>query len=137
MNVKRYVLASLAAFVFIYLAEFVFHGLIMSSSYDQYLEFLRPASDQSAYMPIMAVGFLVLAFGFCFIFVQGYEGRGIWEGLRFGFYVGVAFGVSGYLINFAVFPWPTSWLIIWSIGGMVIMMLAGVVIALIYRPLPR
>ena len=110
MNVKRYVLGSLAAFVFIYLAEFVFHALIMSSSYDQYLALLRPATDQAAYMPYQAVGFLVLAFGFCYVFVQGYEGRGIGEGLRFGLYVGVAFGVSGYLINFAVFPWPTSWL---------------------------
>ena len=134
MNVKRYVLGSFAVFLVIFLAEFLFHGMIMVDSYNQYLELLRPESESFSYMPFMSLGFLILAFGFSYIFVQGYEGKGVGEGVRFGLFVGIAFGISSNLINYAVFPWPSAWIVAWIAGETVIMMLAGAVLALVYKP---
>jgi hypothetical protein len=118
----------------VYLCEFVLHGGIMADSYLAHAELLRPEAEQVAYMPFMALGFLILAFGFCFIFIQGYEGRGLAEGLRFGLYAAIAFGVSTQLINYAVFPRPKTWVVAWIIGESLILMLAGGLIALIYKP---
>lgn len=134
MNVKRYILASLAVFVLVYLAEFLFHGMIMIDSYHAHADLLRPDAEQLLYMPFMALGFLILAFGFTFVFVHGYDGHGVSEGMRFGFYAAVAFGVSTQLINYAVFPRPKSWVVSWIVGETLIMVLAGVVAALIYKP---
>jgi hypothetical protein len=134
MNVKRYVLGSIAVYLVVYLAEFLFHGMIMVDSYNQYLELLRPETESSSYMLFMSLGFLILAFGFSYIFVQGYEGKGIGEGIRFGLIAGIAFGISANLINYSVFPWPSAWIVAWMAGETVIMMLAGAVIAMVYKP---
>lgn len=134
MNVKRYILASLAVFVVVYVCEFLFHGMFMAASYLANAELLRPSEEQMAHMPFMALGFLILAFGFTFVFIHGYEGKGVTEGLRFGFYAAVAFGVSANLINYAVFPRPKSWVISWIIGETLILTLAGAVAALVYKP---
>jgi hypothetical protein len=134
MNVKRYILGSIAVFLFVYVAEFLFHGFFMKDAYLARMDLLRPEAEAMAYMPFMALGFLILAFGFSFIFVQGYEGRGVAEGVRFGLYAAIAFGVSAHLINYAVFPLPKNWVVSWIIGESIIIMLAGAVIALIYKP---
>jgi len=134
MNVKRFIVGSLAVFLFVYLAEFVLHGVIMADSYQAHMELLRPAESSLAYMPFMALGFLILAFGFCFIFINGYEGKGVAEGLRFGLYAAIAFGVSSHLINYTVCPLPKNWVVAWIVGESVILMLAGALIALIYKP---
>lgn len=134
MNVKRYVLGSIAVFVFVFLAEFVFHGMIMKDAYLAHMDLLRPESESTAYLPFMMLGFLILAFGFCFIFINGYEGKGVAEGLRYGLYAAIAFGVSAHLINYAVFPLPKNWVVSWIVGESVIIMLAGALIAMIYKP---
>lgn len=134
MNVKRFILTSLAVFVFVYLLEFLFHGLLMADSYMAHSELLRTSQEQMVYMPFMALGFLILAFGFTYIFIQGYEGKGLVEGLRFGLYAGIAFCVSTHLINYAVFPHPRNWVASWIVGETLILMLAGALAALLYKP---
>jgi len=136
MNVGRYVWGSLAVFVFIFLAEWLFHGIIMGSTYQEAIGLLRPEDNAGAYSVWMILGFLILAFGFGFVFVKGYENKGCMEGLRYGLYVAVAFGVSTKLVNFAVFPYPASWVVAWLIGETIIMIVAGLVFAAIYKPKP-
>ena len=138
MNTKRFLLGALAVFVFIHLAEFVFHGMILSGNYDQHANLMRPDAEMSSTMPLMSIGFLILAVGFSYIFVQGYRGTGIAEGVRFGFFAGITFGLSSNLINYSVMPWPGSWPLLWTIGETLIMMIAGGIIAAIYnKPLSR
>ena len=134
MNIKRYILGSLAVFVFIYLAEFVFHGMIMADNYSQHADIIRADEDALAHMGYMAAGFVVMAFGFCFVFIQGYKGTGVAEGIRFGLYVMLAFGLSTKLINHAVFPYPVDWIYLTTLGEGIIYMAAGALIASIYKP---
>ncbi len=135
MNVQRYLIGSIVVFVFIFLAEFVFHALILDSFYNEARYLLRPETEAGGFMIWMALGILLMAFGFCFIFIKGYQNKGIGEGLRFGLYVGVTFAVSASLINYAVFPFPTSWVIGWIIGEPIIMIISGIIIAAIYKPI--
>ena len=134
MNVSKYVIGSFAVFVFIFLIEGVFHGMIMKSIYDQSIHLLRPEAEAQARFLWMLIAYLIMAFGFCFIFLKGYEGKGIGEGIRYGLYIGTAFGVSNSIINYVVFPYPASWIIAWVIAYPIIMMLAGALFAVIYKP---
>ena len=133
MNVKRYIIGSIAVFVFIFLAEFVFHGIIMEPNYSSHMDLLRPQEEADARMGYMATGFFVLAFGFCYIFIQGYKGTGVLEGIRYGLYASIAFGVSTKLINHTVFPWPADWIWLTGLGETVILMAAGGLIAALYK----
>ena len=133
MNVKRYILGSIAVFVFIFLAEGVFHGIIMEPNYSSHMDILRPQEEADANMGFMAAGFLVMAFGFCYIFIQGYKGTGVMEGVRFGLYTALAFGLSTKLINYTVFPWPADWIWTTTLGEGIILMAAGALIAVLYK----
>ncbi len=136
MNVQRYVIGSLVVFVFLLVASWLFHSVIMSGWYDEASNLLRPESEGGAYIIWMIIGLLLLAFGFCFIFTKGYENKGIAEGIRYGLYVGLAFSVSASLINFSVYPYPWKWVIGWIIGNPIILILSGIIAAAIYRPRP-
>lgn len=134
MNVGRYLLGSIVVFVFLVVSGWIFHGVIMSGWYKLSLELHRPDAYSGIYLFWLLIGFLILAFGYCFIFTKGYENKGICEGFRYGLYIGVTFSVSASLIEFSVFPFPTSWIIGWIIGYIIIMILAGIIFSAIYRP---
>ena len=133
MNTGRYVIGSIAVFVFFFLYEWLFHGIILNSWYQEGLDLVRPEQQMAAFTAWMVVGFLVLAFGFCYIFLKGYEGKGIGEGVRYGIYVAFAFGISTYLINYAVFPHPGQWVLAWIVGNIIMMMGGGGLFAAIYK----
>ena len=134
MNTGRYVIGSIAVFVFFYLYQWLLHGVILASWYQEGLHLLRPEEQTGAFAAWMILGFLILAFGFCLVFLKGYEGKGIGEGVRYGIYVALAFGISTYLINYAFFPQPGQWVLAWIVGIIVQMMVGGAIIAAIYKP---
>lgn len=134
MNVNRYLLTSIVVFVYFFVIEWLFHGVIMSGAYAAHLELFRPRAEAGTYAVWMILGFLILAFGFTLVFTKGYENKGVGEGFRYGLYVGIAFGVSSLLVNYSVFPYPSSWLIGWIIGYMVILILGGIIAAALYKP---
>lgn len=134
MNVNRYVIGSIVVFVYLFVIEWLFHGVIMNSWYQENLSLMRSRADAGSFAVWMILGFLVLAFGFCYVFTKGYENKGLAEGIRYGLYVAFAFSISMTLVNYSVFPWPAKWVIAWIIGGIIIMVLAGLIFAAIYRP---
>jgi hypothetical protein len=124
MNVNRYIIGSIVVFVYLFIIEWLFHAVIMNSWYQENLNLLRSRADYGTFAIWMILGFLILAFGFCYVFIKGYEKKGPMEGLRYGLYVAFAFSVSTILINYSVFPYPASWVMAWILGNIVIMMLA-------------
>lgn len=134
MNVQRYILASIIVFAFMLVIDWLFHGVILSGWYNEILQLHRTGAYGGIYLFWLIIGFLLLSFGFCFIFTKGYQNKGIGEGLRYGFYVGIAFSISTILIAFAVMPFPTKWIIAWIIGNLIILILAGMILAAIYKP---
>lgn len=86
------------------------------------------------YMPAMVIGFLLYAFGFCYLFTRGYENKGIGEGIRFGFYIGFFFMVSSSMIEYAVYPLSGWIMLAYFIGYPIINMIMGAVFAAIYKP---
>jgi len=134
MNAKKYIIGSLVVFIVMYALEFGLHGMILAGAYNSIQHILRPEADMMTYMPAMVIGFLLYAFGFCYLFTRGYEGKGIAESLRFGFYIGFFFGVSSAMIEYAVYP-ISGWIMLaYFIGYPIMNMIMGAVFAAIYKP---
>ena len=69
---------------------------------------------------------------FTFIFVKGYQGLGIREGLRFGIYVTWLVAVPNVLYQYATQPVPSMLAAKWVALGLGENMALGAVVALLY-----
>lgn len=134
MNIQRYVLGSLVVFLFYSIAEWLFHSICLESWYAEGLVAMRPGGAFGGDFVWLVLGSLIMTFGFCFIFTYGYQNRGISEGLRFGLIMGTTFGLATGLIRYAVFPLPAKLAVVWIVGHMIEMVLAGIIFAAIYSP---
>ena len=130
MNRNRYIIASLAVFAFIFVFDWIFHGNVLTGIYEQTSHLWRP-KEEACFLTMM-IAQISLAFIFSYIFLKGYESKGIAEGVRYGFLIGLLF-VPGYLIFYSVQPFPFELIAYWSIGGIIEMMGAGAVLAAIYQ----
>ena len=130
MNIKRFILASLAVFVFIFIYEWLFHGLLLKDMYTATASLWRPQGQ--CIFPAMLAGQILFPLIFTFIFTKGYENKGLAEGARYGLLIGLLF-VPNHLIFYAVQPLPLNLVAAWIIGGLAEMILAGMILAAVYR----
>jgi hypothetical protein len=77
---------------------------------------------------------LVMSFLFVYIFIKGYEGKGILEGLRYGIWIGLFMNLPSAFGQYAIYPVPFSLAIQWFIYGMIEFIILGLVAAAIYKP---
>jgi hypothetical protein len=54
MNTKRLLISIISCFVFVFVYEFVFHGILLKSMYQATIEAWRPESEMMQYMPFAA-----------------------------------------------------------------------------------
>jgi len=130
MNAKRYLLSSFAGLIFILLFEWAFHDHFLAKYYMAQPQLWRPHGQ--AIMPAIFLALLIFPFVLSFIFVKGYEGKGLPEGVRFGLVMGLLF-VPTHLIWYAVQPLQETLVAFWIIGGFVEMILLGIINAAIYK----
>ena len=132
MNVKKLLLASLAVFVTIQVLDFVIHNILLSADYEALMSVWRP--DMMDKMWIMYVTGIVFSLLFVYIFTKGHEGKGVMEGVKYGFIIGLVVYFVGSFNQFIVYPitYALTWK--WIIYGMVELMIAGAITALIYKP---
>ena len=69
---------------------------------------------------------------FTFIFTRNHEGKGIGEGVRYGFYIGLLLGILD-VQKSAYTPVDFTLPLTWAIGKIFWGILAGVIISLIYK----
>lgn len=124
---KRCFFAFLAAFVFIFGYEFVFHGMLLKSSYMETATLWRDDAGFQGHFPILLLGQAVLAFFFTAIYCR-YTGGGV----KLGILIGLLF-TGGELIQFAVQPLTTKILFAWMIGGVVEFAIVGAIVGAICK----
>jgi uncharacterized PurR-regulated membrane protein YhhQ (DUF165 family) len=135
MNVKRFILASLAVFVASQIIEFLIHGVMLRDTYETLKHLWRP--DMESKMWIMwLVGFLI-AFPFTYLFIKGWAGKGIMEGLRFGFVIGLYTSIPMAYGTYAIIDIPYSLAVTWLWTGIFEATILGAVAALVYGPPAR
>ncbi|MEE8513733.1 MAG: hypothetical protein V3S73_03305 [Gammaproteobacteria bacterium] len=133
MNMKRFLIACVVVFIFIFAYEWLFHGVLLRDLYAETPTLWRGQANMQGYLHWLHIGQLWFAVLFCLIFVKGYENKGLGEGIRYGLLIGLLF-IGPNLIIYAVQPLPAILVVAWSIGGLIEMIIAGLIAAALYRP---
>lgn len=133
MNTKRFVPAILAVFTFVFFYEWILHGYFLAGLYENTPDLWRTKAEMPRYMIWLMLGQLIFTIMFCYIFLKGYENKGLMEGVRYGILIGLLF-IGPNLIFYAVQPLPVNLVVYWCIGGLVETIIAGVILASIYKP---
>lgn len=132
MNIKRFILAAIALFVFVFFYEWLVHGFLFTGLYEQSASVWRPMAQMMANMPLMIGIQIVLSIWLAFVFTQLFKTGGVVNGLFFGLYFGVFAGImSGAWYGWLPVPALLGWA--WFISGIVEGVLGGLILGAIYR----
>ena len=129
---KQILIATIGVFLSLFLYGFVAWGTVLTDfmANNTSPTMWRPDAEQMGNMPWIIGGQLLLAYVFVRIFLVGYQGRGIAEGLRFGGWVGLLFAAT-YMMFYALHPVAISFMTVGALVDMGSYILAGGVAALI------
>ena len=132
MNKKRFIIASIVIFVAILLLDMLEHGVVLMRAYEETTSLWR--ENMNTLMWIMWLGNIVFSFLFVFIFIKGYENKGIMEGIRFGIIIGLLMNVVGIFSQYVIYPLPLLMAVQWFVYGLIRFVIYGILTALIYKP---
>jgi len=135
MNHKRGFPAFLAAFVFIFLFGFVWHGHLMKGAYMETAALWRSDADFQRHFIVLILGHAVIALAFTGLYVSKVGRNSVGTGLGYGIVLAIlCWGVD--LIRFAVEPLTTRILWMWLAGDVISFALMGAIVGAIYKPKP-
>ncbi len=118
-------------FIVLVVTSFLVNGVLLGSMYTSMQGIWR--SDMNSLMWIYYVLNAVDAFFFTFIFSKGYEKKGIMEGVRYGFYIGVWLSMGMAYGTYAMIAIPYSLALQWFLYGIAEYVIAGVVLSLVFK----
>jgi len=131
---KKVLIGFVVVFVAMEVLSFIVDGLILGATYESLKDVWRP--DMESKMWIYHIVMLVGAFFFSFVFSKGYEGKGIMEGVRYGFYIGVWMSIGMAYGTYAMIAIPYSLALQWFVYGIIQYMILGVLLALVFKKKP-
>jgi hypothetical protein len=115
MNVKRFIGASILVFIVSEVINFLVHSVIFKKPYASLAPLWRP--DMMSKMWILHVGFFILSFIFTYIFIKGYENKGVMEGFRYGIIIGLFANIPYAFFEYAMYPLPSRSVWVGSSSG--------------------
>jgi hypothetical protein len=130
MNIKKYAIATIAAFVFIFVFEWLWHGMLMKGMYEATIEVWRP-EDPSLMIYIFASQLLFAAV-LTYIYTLVGKYLPCKRGIAFGFFAGLLLAMPN-LGAYAYMPIPLTIPLMWMLSMVVECIGAGMVIAAIYK----
>ena len=133
MNWKKFFIAFIAAFVFLFFFGFAWYGMLMQSAHHEVPTLLRPEADFKSYFPWLVLGHVVMAFFFTILCTRFVPAGGLGATAAFGILVGLLYA-GPHLISFAVQPLTTKILCGWLVGAVIQFAIAGAIIGAIYKP---
>ena len=121
-----------AVFVTIALVDTIVNMFLLRSTYmDPTMTHLwRPEAEMKIWL--FYVVYLFQSFFFSLIFSKGYEGKGVVEGIRYGFYVGVMMAIGMGYGTYGAMPITYSLALQWFLYGILEFMIAGAVLAMVF-----
>ncbi len=136
MNVKKLIIAFVVVFILLEATNYFVNMVILSSTYakPEISKIFRPIAEMDAIMWRMWIADLVYSFFFVFIFVKGYENKGLMEGVRYGIYIGVFIQFMAVVAQNVVYQVPAYLAAQWFIYGLIQSVILGITAALIYKP---
>ena len=132
INSARFVLCTVVLAIFSFIYCMVVHGHLLMPYYNQTAALWRPEADMQQMMVWALVYKLAFSAALTLLFTRNYEGKGLEEGVRFGFYVGLVMGIMSAGL-YLMLPISGMLAVALLIDGIVYGILAGVVLAQFYK----
>jgi hypothetical protein len=133
MNWKRFWMAGLVTYVVVQALDLVTNAVFMKSANELLKGLWRP--NMMSRMWVMYVVGAVVTLLFTYIFVKGREGKGIAEGVRYGIIIWLFVSVPMNVSMWVLLPIPHIIVLRWMLIGLLEMLIAGILVAVIYKPL--
>jgi len=130
---KRFVIAFIAAFIFIVLWGWFYNGVLLKDVFAEAQSLFRPRDEMMSLFYWIVIGQAGLAFTFVLIYASGFAGGGIATGVRLGIMLELL-AVSARCAIYATQPFPAKFLVLTSVGGFIEMIVTGVIVGAIYKP---
>lgn len=135
MDIKRWSLATLAAFVVLFALEFFVNDVLLKDLYVQTAALWRPAPEMERMIWMFWLAYAISAAVFTLIYAQGYEKlkAGAAQGARYGLYMGVFLAANFCLTLYTVLPIPGVLAVYWFLAGVTEYVMMGATVGWIYR----
>ena len=130
MNTKRFILAVIGAFAFVFVFEMLWHGFAMKGMYDATASVWRPEEEHQM-IYIFASQFLFAAV-LAYIYTVVGSHLSCKRGIAFGFFAGLLLATVD-LGSYCYLPIPLSITLMWMAASILKGLGSGVIIALIYK----
>lgn len=134
---KRFWICGLVVSLVALLLDFFVHGVLLRGDYPRLAVtgFVRGPEAGASFMPWMVLAHVLIGFGMTWLYqqitpAQGRPGgeRSLTRGLRFGAAFALAATVPGYLIYYAVQPWPAALIVKQVVLGAGVVMVLGMLL---------
>jgi|ERR1041385_523774 hypothetical protein len=133
MNWKKFFIAFIASFVFIFIFGYLWFGMLMNGPHMEVPALWRTESDFGNHFPVLILGHVVMAFFITCIYASFVPAGGPGVGAKLGVKLGLLFAGND-LISFAVQPLTTKILCGWIVGDLIMFAIAGAIVGAIYKP---
>ena len=133
MNWKKFFIAFIAAYIFIFFWGWLLNGVLLKDIYAQTPNLWRPQSEMMSLFHWIIIGQALVVFAFVMIYASGFAGGGVIAGIRLGILLEIA-AIGMRLAMYAVQPFPGKLIVYGSISGLIEMIITGAIVGAIYRP---
>lgn len=134
-NSVRYLAGGFAIFLIFQICDFIIHRFLIWNQFTSLSNIWR--SDVMSHMWIMYAGSFIFSYLMMYIFIKGFEDRGVLEGVRFGILFGTVTAGMAALYQYILYPLPLALAVQWFCYQLVKFIIAGIAAGAIYRPEPE
>jgi len=131
--VKRFIVAFLAAYIFLFFWGWLLNGVLLKDIYAQTPTLWRPQSEMMSLFHWIIIGQALVVFAFVMIYASGFASGGVIAGIRLGILLEIA-AIGMRMGFYAVQPFPGNLIVYGSVGGLIEMIIVGAIVGAIYKP---
>ncbi len=135
MNRTRLIISAVVVFIVFQIMEYLVHEVILKSTYMSLASLWRPEAEFQSKMWIMMLTGLVWSFLFAYFYAKACKSGGLMTGIRYGFLMGLFFVLPMSFNWYVILPIPYNLALTWFLFGMGEIIIAGIIVALLYKPL--
>ncbi len=130
---KRFILAFVAAYVFIFAWGWLLNGVFLKDVYAQTPNLWRSQSEMMSLFHWIIIGQALVVFAFVMIYASGFAGGGVIAGICLGILLEIA-AIGMRMGIYAVQPFPGKLIVYGCISGLIEMIIVGAIVGAIYKP---
>ncbi|MGH8092414.1 MAG: hypothetical protein ACREIF_02930 [Chthoniobacterales bacterium] len=131
MNTRRFFLAFVAAFIFIFCWGWLYNGVLVANAHGEVMNLFRPREETMGLFYWIVIGQAIIALAFVLIYASGFAGGGIGAGIRLGIMLELL-AIGARMMIYAVQPFTAKLIVLWSVGGLIEMIVTGAIVGGIY-----